>query len=418
VFRCLAVFRGPFPFEAAAAVIGDSANSTANRDTALLALGDLLDKSLLRRASSELTSRGLYIMLETVRAFAVRELEAAGERNAALEALADYYRNEGTAAASGLVGVDQAEWLNRVRDELDNHREALMWLIEQQHADAAGDIACGLLWFWVIRGHLREGLDWLKQILNLPVRLPDTEMRVLLSLAVAQYSAGMLDAARATLARSRALAERLKNAAAALEIDCVRGHVEHLAGNFGEAREYFSRSARGDGPPPWRMGSALTGLGWVALDTGHPADAERWLEEAGPALHDAGPWFLLLVEFLRATLAVGRGDADRAIALVRSSLTRIRLLRDQFAFLYALVPLAGAAALKGKHAWVARILGARAAVAELSDAAVVDNYLQDRLAMMERDAKAHLDIDRWSRAYSGGRTMSLDALSKDIDLEF
>jgi hypothetical protein len=54
----------------------------------------------------------------------------------------------------------------------------------------------------------------------------------------------------------------------------------------------------------------------------------------------------------------------------------------------------------------------------LSDAAVVDNYLQDWLAMMEPDAEAHLGIERWSRAYSGGRTMSLDALSKDIDLEF
>jgi hypothetical protein len=94
------------------------------------------------------------------------------------------------------------------------------------------------------------------------------------------------------------------------------------------------------------------------------------------------------------------------------------VLRDQFAFLYALVPLAGAASLKGKDVWVARILGARAAVAELSDAAVVDNYLRDRLANIERECKARLGLDRWTRAYTRGRTTSIDELSKDVDMEF
>jgi len=242
-------------------------------------------------------------------------------------------------------------------------------------------------------------------------------MRVLLSSAVTHYSAGALDAARTALARSRLCAQDLDDAAAVLEIECVTGHVEHLAGNYDEARAHFARCTRSADPPAWRMGSALTGLGWVALDTGHAEDAERWLDEATSALHQAGPWFMLLVEFLRATIAVRRGDADTAIALVRTSLARIRRLRDQFAFLYALEPLAGAAALKGKDAWVARILGARAAVADLTDAAVVGNYLHDRLATIERDAKVRLGIDRWTRAYAAGRTTSIDALSKDIDLE-
>jgi predicted ATPase/DNA-binding XRE family transcriptional regulator len=418
VFRHLAVFSGPFSIEAAAAVIGNGPNLASARDGALLAVGDLLDKSLLGRVPSGVISRGLYRMLETVRAFAARELDAAGEREAAAERLARYIRGEAASAGSGLAGPDQAEWLDRVRDGLDTYRETLGWLISRQQGDAAGDVACGLLWFWVIRGHLGEGLDWYTQILKLPVRSSETEMRVLLALAVLQYSTGALDAARSSLTRGRILAERRDDAAALLEIECVRGHVEHLAGNFEEARAHFAQSARGEGPPAWRMGSALTGLAWVALDTDHPTDAERLLAEATHALDEAGPWFLLLVEFLRATLAVRRDEADQAIALVRSSLTRIRVLRDQFAFLYALVPLAGAAALKGKDVWVARILGARAAVAELSDAAVVDNYLRDRLANIERECKARLGLDRWTRAYTRGRTTSIDELSKDVDMEF
>ena len=416
VFRHLAVLAGPFSIEAVAAVIGSGENTMLSREAALLAIADLLDKSLLCRAQSEATSRIVYRTLETVRAFAARELDAAGERDEAFEGLARYCRAEASAAASELIGVHQAEWLDRVRDDLDNYREALAWLIGRQQVDGAADIACGLLWFWVIRGHVLEGLGWHEQILNLSVRSPETEMRVLLASAVLQYSTGDLDAARATLARSRVLAQRLDNAPALLEIECVCGHVEHLAGNFDKARVHFARSASTAGPPVWRMGSALTGLAWVALDTGNAADAERLLDEAVSALHETGPWFMLLVEFLRATLAVGRREADQAIMLVRTSLTRIRLLRDQFAFLYAVVPLAGAAALKGNHAWVARILGARAAVADLTDAAVVDNYLRDRLADFERDGKARLGLDRWTRAYTSGRTTSIDALSQDIDL--
>jgi hypothetical protein len=35
------------------------------------------------------------------------------------------------------------------------------------HREAA-DIACGLLFFWIIRGHAAEGRRWYERILNLP----------------------------------------------------------------------------------------------------------------------------------------------------------------------------------------------------------------------------------------------------------
>ena len=417
VFRRLAVLPGSFPIEAAAAVIHDDTRPGAKLDSALIALADLLDKSLLHREEAPGTSRMLCRTLETVRAVAARELEAAGERDAAFDGLVRYCRREGVEAAIGLVGTDQAAWLDRVRDDLDNHRQALAWLIDRRDAQGAADIACGLLWFWVIRGHVREGLGWYSQILALLARAPETELRVLMAAAVVQYSAGDLQASRNALMRARAIAESLNDSLALLEIDCVRGHVEHLAGNADDARAHFARSAAAGGAPAWRRGSALTGLAWVALDAGDLIEAERRLNEATDALPGAGPWFMLLVEFLRATVAVRRGDADATIALVRTSLERIRALRDQFAFLYALVALAAAAALKGNDVWVARVLGARAAVADLTDVGIVDHYLRDKLAAIERDARSRLGQDRWERAYASGRTTSFDALSRDADPE-
>jgi hypothetical protein len=100
---------------------------------------------------------------------------------------------------------------------------------------------------------------------------------------------------------------------------------------------------------------------------------------------------------------------------VRESLTRIRELHDRFAFVYALVPLAAAAVLKGDDAWAARILGARDTVTERTGVTVVDPSVRDLRDRAEREVRARLGPDRWAQAYAAGRSASLDALLKDID---
>jgi ATP/maltotriose-dependent transcriptional regulator MalT len=153
----------------------------------------------------------------------------------------------------------------------------------------------------------------------------------------------------------------------------------------------------------------------VVLAAGDPAHAERLLDEATSVLRPAAPWFLSWTLYLRAFLAVRRGNPHQAIVLVRESLTYIRQLHDKFAFVYALVPLAAAAVLKGDDAWAARILGARDAVAERTGATVVDGSVDDLKEQAEQEARARLGPDRWARAYAAGRLTSIDSLIKDID---
>jgi hypothetical protein len=117
----------------------------------------------------------------------------------------------------------------------------------------------------------------------------------------------------------------------------------------------------------------------------------------------------------RATLAVGRGRAMEAFALLRESLTYIRTLRDQYAFVYALAPLAAAAILKGDASWAARILGARDAVAKRSGATVVVQIVDELHERAAREARERLGPDRWTRAYAAGRRTSIDALLGEID---
>ena len=171
------------------------------------------------------------------------------------------------------------------------------------------------------------------------------------------------------------------------------------------ARDHFARGVEGFRALalPWGLGNSLTGMAAVVLATGDAAQAERLLDEATSVLRHAAPWFLSWTLYLRAFLAVRRGNPDEAIALVRESLTYIRQLHDKFAFVYALVPLAAAAVLKGDDAWAARILGARDAVTERTGATVVDKSVHDLKEQAEREARARLGPDRWARAYAAGR---------------
>ena len=112
----------------------------------------------------------------------------------------------------------------------------------------------------------------------------------------------------------------------------------------------------------------------VALAVSDFAEAERLLDEAASVLRH-GPWHLALVSYRRAMLAVRLGHADEAIALAKESLAFFRQLHDRFAIVYAMVPLAAAAALKGDDLLAARILGARAAVTDRTGATVVDQWV-------------------------------------------
>ena len=100
---------------------------------------------------------------------------------------------------------------------------------------------------------------------------------------------------------------------------------------------------------------------------------------------------------------------------MRESLEFVRELQDKFAFVYALVPLAAAAVLRGDDAWGARILAVRDAITERTGTAVVDKSVHDLRDQAEAEVRARLGPDRWERAYAAGRVASIDSLIEDID---
>jgi predicted ATPase/DNA-binding XRE family transcriptional regulator len=417
MLRRLGVLPGRFPIEAAAAVLAGREPSAAGTDEALRAAAGLIDKSLLLRTETSVATRPLYDLLETVRAYAALELATADERDDALEGLVRYSTAEARQAAEALVGPAQVEWLDRVRDDLESYRCALAWLIEHDRLAEATDIAVGLRIFWNIRGHAAEGLRWCEQILNLSSPRV-VESKALLGAGSMRYSLGKIGQARTALARAVALADDTGDTTIVAQAENLLGRVEHSLGHVDAAREHYARSLEQFRAKAlaWGIGNSLTGMATLHVATEDLTSAERLLDEATSVLRSAGPWFLALALDVRAILAVRRGNADETIATVRESLTLIRGLHDNHAFVFALGPLAVAAMLKGDEAWAARILGARDAVSERTGATVVVRQsLDDLIGLGEREVRARLGPDRWAAAYAAGRQMSIDSLFTDID---
>jgi len=415
VFRRLAALPGRFSIEAAAEMVGGRAASSPRSDHVLNAVANLIDKSLLLRSETSLATRPVYEMLETVRAYAALELTASGERDDAMDALARYCTREASLAAEGLVGPAQAEWLDRVRDDLENYRGAMRWLIARERSAEASDIAWGLKYFWLIRGYTAEGLQWFQEILNLSSLSPAAESRALEGAAVLWYTQGELERARTGLNRVLGLSDN--DVGAVVRAQDLSARVEHALGNLSAARDWFTLAVEGfrSLAIPWGRGNALSGMASVALATGDTGQAERLLDEAMPVLRQAGPWFRTWALYVRAIVAVQRKNADEAIGWVRESLTCIRDLQDKYAFAYTLVPLVAAAVIKGDDAWAARILGALDAVSERTGATVVLKLVHDLHMQSEREVRARLGPDRWAGAYAAGRQTSFDALLDDID---
>ena len=231
------------------------------------------------------------------------------------------------------------------------------------------------------------------------------------------YTQGNLADARTRALRALELARSADDRTVVVQAENLLGHIEHASGNAASAGELFTRSVAGFKAlgVVWGTGNALIGKAGVALAFGDTAQAERLLDEATSVLRETGPWFLNLPLYVRAILAVRRGDADAAIGFVRETVICSRQLHDRFAFVYALIPLAAAAALRGDDVWVARILGARDAITERTGTTVSDKSVRDLRDRAEEQARTRLTAERWSRAYAAGRSASIDSLLHDIE---
>jgi non-specific serine/threonine protein kinase len=417
VFRYSGVFVGGFGVDAAEhlsrTLVQEFGASTAPARDVLVDLAFLVNKSLLRQAAWHGTAR--FTMLETIRDFALEQLEAYGEREGVSEAHAEWCLELAEQSRYASIMPGGEEQLARIEVEHANIRAALEWLSQRRDSVRLLRLASAMGEFWYEHTHYREGSVWLERALASAGDVPGPE-------------------------RARALVEL--------------GHLLSLLKDSTRARAFLEEGLvrlrdAGD------MTTVVLGLIWQGAEanhSGHHDDAERLLDEAlGLATKLPNPQVASAITARvlanLGTTAHARGDLDVATGRFRQALDICRehgyvlgiarslrdlgdVARDQGDFEESLMYYRESLALLGEQSdlrvvidalegtalaavrWnhpgaAARLMGAAEVLGERLGAAITiepDRMAHDRTIAAIR---ASLPDVEWQAAWSRGRSLTV-----------
>ena len=343
LFRRLAVFAGGCTLEAIRSVAAEPVEESVLLDH----LAALVDNSLVQQEPLE-EGEARYRMLETVREFALEQLQATGEADAIARRHAGYYATLAEMAERALTGPEQAVWLERLEREHDNLRGALGYRLATGEAEAALALAATLGRFWERHGYALEGLDWLRRAIEAaPEAAPALRARALnaagnLSRSRGDYPTALTCYERALVLRRETGDER----GVAMALNNL-GVVAKDQGDYARARAYLEESLVLKRRLGEQRGIAVTlnNLGLVAKSLGDVAAAEAAFAEALDHFRELGdPWGQALILNNMGTLATSVGDYERALALHKTSLASRRATQEKWGVAESLEGLARAAA--------------------------------------------------------------------------
>jgi predicted ATPase/DNA-binding winged helix-turn-helix (wHTH) protein len=163
LFRRFSVFVGGCTLEGAEAVCNTS------RDLGIdlfEGLSCLVDKNLVQRVDRA-EAQPRFVMLETIREYALECLTDSGEQSAARRAHAAYCLVLAEEGNPELNPADRSRWLAQCDIEIDNFRFALDWLFQTLDLDWGLRLCVALFRFWDMREHLTEGRARLETVLRL-----------------------------------------------------------------------------------------------------------------------------------------------------------------------------------------------------------------------------------------------------------
>lgn len=341
----LAVFQGGFSLASAEAVcdisfavqvfsIGREASLEMSKITH--GLSTLQDQSLLlRQKASPAGGESRFLMLETIREYALKQLQSSGELDLLQQRHADYFAAWAERSETYLYGPDQAVWLGHIELEADNLRAALSWLFAKGQVEEAARMICALAVFWRRRGHYHEGRSWLEQVLPHlnSVYLPDTlQAKALQAAGSLAYRQGDWSVARRWLKESLILFKSYGDQAGTARVLFDLGWIAIDKGDWIEAARLNEKSlvlARKTGD---RLGMyrALTNLGWIRLCTSERDKAEALFSEAHKIARQAGHTKGVAVSLANlGWSALERDDLAPALTFTTESLRLCHLLGER-----------------------------------------------------------------------------------------
>jgi predicted ATPase len=314
LFRQLAVFVGGFTLEAAEALIERGPDDLDPLD----AISSLIGQSLVFvQPLDETTPR--YGMLETIREFALEQLDRSGGAAEAHRRHAEFVRDLAERAEPQLlVPANRDNSMAELEHAGDNVRAALAWSMSADGVLAVGvDLAGALGWFWLMSGRLEEAGSWYAALLARRGPADNT-----LAWAKVLHGSALQYWGRGDVAQ-----------AAACEEPAVQ-----IFGSAGDNR--------------W-LAYGLTVLSRVRTGQERPAQARALLEQARLAWSRVqvtyGQPFDAYLRYYLGSAALAEGDADAAQAHLEASLRELGAAGDDLAHAVVLGSLGLLAAGRGEH---------------------------------------------------------------------
>ncbi len=273
----LSIFRGGFSREAADTVAGAT----------LPVLAGLVDKSLLQRIPY-LGGSTRYTLHELVRQYAEERLQDAGEGQVepAHERHLGYFLALCERAEQAWDTPQEAEWLQRLKADQDNIRQALRWAIDHGRVEAALRMNAALFTFWIYASSAVEAAQWLDAALSLPWDESVTSLARARAkaLSVAGYAAifeSDFATATACFEEGLALYKRLDDRRGITWSLRGCGFAATLRGDAGTAKPYVEQSLAlcRQAQDDWGVAWSMHDLGEIELSRGDLKQAQALLEE-------------------------------------------------------------------------------------------------------------------------------------------
>jgi tetratricopeptide (TPR) repeat protein len=360
-----------------------------------------------------------FTMLETIREYAMEQLEAGGEapeiqrRHAAwCTALA-----ESVAVGPGVPDARRHEQMELVDLEIDNLRAAMAWSLGNggDGGSTALRIALSVGGAWDLRGRYSEGRRWLEAALARDQgRDPARREQALVVAGALALRQG--DQARAqtcfeealTLARTRA--DRVSETAILVRLGNLSAHQ----GAFDRSRELYRRALAVPEAQELDMinTSTLASVGWMERQAGDLAASREALEAGLRRLRNSSPrpspsnLAVTLVNLAQTALLLG--DEDAARSALRELL---ELCRREGITPFRIGGIRTAALLArtvGDHAQAARLAGATDALLAAYGRGIDGATDQALFRQAKEAARASLGEAAYAAAYAAGSRLNLD----------
>ena len=357
LFARLAVFVGGCTIEAVETVCGG--------ERVLAGLSTLIDSNLLRQ-QEQADGEPRLTMLESIRAYALDQLEASGLEDESRRRHAEHFLSIADRIQDDFRTKPDVDWLALEREH-DNFRAALTWLAANEEKEALAQLTVRLAAFWETRGHLIESKRWNDAALTLAPELPPAlEARVWLQAASLGWHFAEPEPARASAARARELFRQVGDRRS--EARCLQAAA--LAATFADddAVDPLAEEAKtifrelGDRRGVYHI-THIQGL-W-AMQCSDWQRTQACLEESLELAHELGSDQLVgnaLCDL--GVLSLYQRRHDDATSLFVQSLESAWRSGFTINIAYSLRGLGGVAAAQGHVETAARLLGAAEGVQE------------------------------------------------------